>query len=110
MLYIGSWITFFLSVLTVTVVHRLEYTINKKYSRFGMYIEVVSDECVRMTIDCIRAKFAVTDIQVTAPRSGRTGNVGIEVVVLNRDFKTSPDKVSEVLEAEEYIIFAIESI
>lgn len=108
--YEGAIITFLLSVLTVTVVHRLEYSINKKYRRFGMYIEVISDEHVRRTIDFVRAKFAVTDIQVTSPRSGRSGNVGIEVVVLNRDFATSPDEVGKVLEAEEYVVFAIESI
>ena len=108
--YEGAVITFLFAVLTVTVVHRLEYTINKKYRRFGMYVEVTSDAFVREAITFIRSKFAVTDVQVTTPRSGLAGNVGIETVVLNRDFGTSPDKVSEVLEAEEYVVFAIESI
>lgn len=108
--YEGALITFFLSVLTVTVVHRLEYTINKKYSRFGMYIEIDSDSHIRETIDFVKGKFTVTDIQVTSPRSGTRGNVGVEVVVHNRDFHTSPDKVTEALEAKECVIFAIESI
>ena len=37
--YEGAVITFLCAVLTITVVHRLEYTINKKYSRFGMYVD-----------------------------------------------------------------------
>ncbi len=108
--YEGALITFFCSVLTVTVVHRLEYKINKKYSRFGMYVEVRSDEYVRCTIDYLRENFMITDIQVTAPRSATQGNVGIEAVVHNRDFKTSPDAVTSSLESKEHVIYAIESI
>ena len=52
----------------------------------------------------------MTDIQVTAPRSGTSGNVGIEANVHNSDFSTSPDEVSRKLEMEEYVIFALESI
>lgn len=108
--YEGAIITFVCSVLTVTVMHRLEYTINKKYSRFGIYVEIKSDHYVRETIDFMQANFNVTDIQVTSPRSGTSGNVGIEANIHNRDFSTSPDAVSAKLEAEEYIIFALESL
>ena len=108
--YSGALITFLLAVLTVTVVHRLEYTINKKYSRFGMYVEIRSDADVRRTIDFLSQHFVVTDIQVTAPRSGTAGNVGLEANVYNRDFKTSPEEVSATLEAEEQVVFALESI
>ena len=108
--YEGALITFFIAILTITVVHRLEYTINKKYSRFGIYIEVRSDSFVRPTINYLESKFDVTDIQVTAPRSGTPSNVGIEANVHNRDFSTSPDHVSEVVEALDHVVFAIESI
>ena len=108
--YEGALITFFCSVLTVTVIHRLEYKINKKYSRFGMYVEVRSDEYVRTAIDYLREHFMITDIQVTAPRSSTQGNVGIEAIVHNRDFKTSPDAVTHALESESYVVYALESI
>ena len=99
-----------LAVLTVTVVHRLEYTINRKYSRFGIYVEIRSDEDVRRTITYMQENLRVSDIQVTAPRSGKAGNVGIEANVYNPDFKTNPDKVSEMLEALDWVAFALESI
>ena len=108
--YEGALITFVLAVLTVTVVHRLEYTINRKYSRFGIYVEIRSDEDVRRTITYMQENLRVSDIQVTAPRSGKSGNVGIEANVYNPDFKTNPDKVSEMLEALDWIAFALESI
>lgn len=108
--YSGAVITFVCAILTVTIVHRLEYTINKRYSRFGIYIEIKSDEYVRETIEFIKNEFTVSDIQVTSPRSGTAGNVGVEANVYNRDFKTSPEAVERVLEAKDYVVFALESI
>ena len=108
--YEGALITFVLAVLTVTVVHRLEYTINRKYSRFGIYVEIRSDEDVRRTINHMQENLRVSDIQVTSPRSGKAGNVGIEANVYNPDVKTNPDKVSEMLEALDWVAFALESI
>ena len=108
--YEGAIITFICSVLTVTTFWRVEYLLNKKYRRFGIYVEISSDKYIRQTIDFLNEKYRVTDIQVTAPRSGTSGNVGIEANVHNSDFSTSPDEVSRKLEMEEYVIFALESI
>lgn len=108
--YEGALITFILAVVTVTVVHKLEYRLNKKYSRFGIYVEIRSDEDVRRTIDFMNEKFKVTDVQITAPRSNKSGNVGIEANVQNADFSTSPDTVSSLLEEQEWVVFALESI
>lgn len=108
--YEGALITFALSILTVTVIHRLEYTINKKYSRFGIYAEITSDTNVRATIDGIKALYVISDVQVTSPRSGTTGNVGIEAIVYNEDFNTTPECVAKRLEEMEHVVFAIESI
>ena len=106
----GAIITFVCSVITVTAAGRLELMLNKKNSRFGIYVEISSDKYVRRAIDFLEANYNVSDIQVTAPRSDTVGNVGIEANVHNRDFKTSPDDVSKTLEVEEYVIFALESI
>ena len=104
--YEGALITFACSMLTVTIFWRVEYMLNKKYRRFGIYVEISSDKQVRQAIDFIQSKFRVSDIQVTATRSGREGNVGIEANVHNRDLSTSPGDVSKILEQEEYVIFA----
>ena len=108
--YEGAIIAFLCAVLTITIVHRLEYTINKKYSRFGIYAEINEDRSVRKVIDYISKTFKVTDIQVTAPRSNTAGNVGIEANVHNLDFKTSPEDVAKDLEKLDEVIFAIESL
>lgn len=108
--YVGAIITFACSILTVTTFWRVEYILNKKYRRFGIYVEIASDKDVRRAIDLIKSEFRVSDIQVTAPRSGTAGNVGIEANVHNSDLSTSPDAVSEKLEKEDFVIFALESL
>jgi putative Mg2+ transporter-C (MgtC) family protein len=108
--YSAAIVAFVLAVLTVSIVHRLEYTINKKHRRFGIYVEIRSDSEVRKTIDFLKESFKVTDVQVTSPRSGTGGNVGIEANVHNPNFTTSPDYVSRTLEQQEHVIFALESI
>ena len=108
--YEGAIITFVCSVLTVTTFWRVEHLINKKYSRFGIYVEIKSDKYVREAVNLLEANYNVGDIQVTAPRSGTAGNVGIEANVRNSDFKTSPRKVSLELEENDFVIFALESI
>lgn len=108
--YTGAIIAFLCVVLTVTVAHRLEYVIYKKYRRFGIYVEIRSDKDIRGIIKYMESRFSVTDIQVTPPRSGINGNIGIEANVFNKDGKTTPELVAEVLEAEEHVAFALESI
>lgn len=108
--YSAAVVAFVLSVLTVSIIHRLEYTINKRHRRFGIYVEIISDKDVRRTIDFIEKNFKVSDVQVTSPRSGTAGNVGIEANVHNNDLSISPEKITEILEAEEQVVFALESI
>ena len=108
--YEGAIITFICSALTVSTLWRVEYILNKKNRRFGIYVEISSDKHIRTTIDLLNEKYRVTDIQVTAPRSGTQGNVGIEANVHNSDFSTNPGMVSKELETEEFVIFALESI
>ena len=108
--YEGAIITFICSVLTVTIFWRVEYILNKKYRRFGIYVEIKSASHIREAVDFIEHNYRVTDVQVTAPRSGTTGNVGIEANVHNSDLSTSPDEVAKHLEEQNYVVFALESI
>lgn len=108
--YEAALIASLCAILTITIVHRLEYTINKKYRRFGIYVEIKSDSAVRKTIDFLKSNFRISDVQVTTPRSATVGNVGIEANVYNHDLKTSPDEIAKIIESEDEVVFAIESI
>ncbi len=107
----GALITFVFIVVTITVLHRLEYKITKRYNRFGIYMEITSCEYVREAIDKLSSLFPVSDIQVTPPRSGSGENVGIEAnVIIHGKGRITPDEVARTLEGLEYVVFAIESI
>lgn len=108
--YEGAIITFVLAVLTVTIVHKLECTFNKRYRRFGMYVEIRSDEFIRKTIALLEEMYAVIDIQVTPPRSGISSNIGIEANIHNHDLCITPGEISKRLEEFDFIVFALESI
>ena len=106
--YEGALGVFIFTIATVSFLHKLEYKFIKRYRRFGIYVEITSDKMVRTTIDEISEMFNITDIQVTLPRSGTSGNVGIEINVHTR--KETPEQVSADIEKLDQVIFAIESI
>ena len=106
--YEGALGVFIFTIATVSFLHKLEYKFIKRYRRFGIYVEITSDKLVRTTIDEISGMFNITDIQVTLPRSGTSGNVGIEINVHTR--KETPEQVSADIEKLDQVIFAIESI
>lgn len=109
--YEGAIITFAAAIVAVTVMAKLEYRIRYKHTRFGIYVEIRADNQVRSIITYLEENFRISDIQVTPPRSGITGNVGIEANVhAEVNSKLAPSEVSEKLEALDEVVFAIESI
>ena len=108
--YEGAIITFICSALTVSTLWRVEYILNKKNRRFGIYVEISSDKYIRTTIDLLNERYRVTDIQVTSPRSGTQGNVGIEAIIHNKHTDLTPDIVAKQLEEIPTVVYAIESI
>jgi putative Mg2+ transporter-C (MgtC) family protein len=109
--YEGGVIAFLISVFTVMVLNKIERHINEHHSSFGIYIEIKSDEYVRECISFLKTSYHAHDIQVTVPRSGVSGNVGIEVSVDSgvKD-KIKLEDVTNVLHKNEYVVFAIESL
>lgn len=109
--YEGAIVTFIASVSAVTIMHRLEYSIARRHTRFGMYVEIDSVSKIRTTIDHLTEHYRSTDIQVTPPRSGSVGNVGIEVVIHpSTKNPFTPSGVAKDLEALDDVVFALESI
>lgn len=108
--YEGALLTFAAIFLTVTLLHKLEYKLGKHQKRFGMYVEINSDKEIRRIIDHLELKYHASGIQVTTPRSGISGNIGIEANMSNMKNQTSPTKTSKELEELDYVVFAIESV
>ena len=108
--YEGALITFAAIFLTVTILHKLEYKLGKHQKRFGMYVEINSDKTIRQIIDHLEIKYHASGIQVTTPRSGLSGNIGIEANMSNMKNQNSPAKISKELEELDFVVFAIESV
>lgn len=108
--YSGAIVAFVITMFTITLIGKIEGKLNKKYSRFGIYVEINSDKNVRKIINFLNENLSVSDIQVTSPRSGTTGNVGIEANIHNRNMATNPDDVARLLEEQDAVVFALESI
>ena len=109
--YEGALVTFLAAVTAVTIMHRLDYRITRRHSRFGMYVEITSAEKVRSIIDYMSENYRITDVQVTPPRSGTTGCVGIEANVHpTAGTYHSPQEVAKFMESHDDVIFALESI
>ena len=109
--YEGAIVTFLASVTAVTMMHRFEYNITRRHTRFGMYVEITSTEKVRDTIDYLTENYRSTDVQVTPPRSGTVGYVGIEVNIHPSSKNPfTPKSVATDLEKLEDVAFALESI
>lgn len=109
--YEGAVVTFFAEVIVTTILHRLEYRLTSKNSRFGIYVEINSDKMIRDILKTLSENYPITDMQVTNPRSGISGNVGIEANVhaYNRPDLT-PEIVSEDLMRIEGVVYSIESL
>ena len=109
--YEGALVTFLASVIAVTMMHRLEYKFTRRHTRFGMYIEITSASKVHQIIEHLHDTYPSTDAQVTPPRSGTAGYVGIEVNIHpSKKNPYTPATVAKELEAHEDVIFALESI
>ena len=109
--YEGALVTFAASVCAVTALHRFEYKITRRHTRFGMYVEISSVTKLREVMNHLHSNYPATDMQVTPPRSGLAGYVGIEVNI-HPSVKNplTPSLVAEELEKHEDVVFALESI
>lgn len=109
--YEGALVTFLAAVTAVTIMHRLDYRITRRHSRFGIYVEITSATKVREIVEYMSKSYRITDVQITPPRSGTTGYVGIEANVHpTAGSNPTPAAVAKNLETLDDVIFALESI
>ena len=124
--YEGAIVAFGISILTVVALHKFERRVNKHHSSFGIYVEVRSDAYIRECLDYLAHNYNAHDLQITPPRSGITGNVGIESTI-SPDYLRKPNRkvpksegqqhvklsipvVTSELENLDYVVFSLESI
>ena len=68
----------------------------------------MSDTAVPETLSLLRTKYLAAELNVTPPRSGKAGNVGIEGLVPIERLKLTMTEVADELLLEEDVVFVIE--
>ena len=106
--YEGALIAFLLFILTVSILQRIENRLYSKPSHDFLYIEIASDTAVSETLSLLRTTYQATELNVTPPRSGKEGNVGIEGIVPIEKLHLTMDEVVSALQQEDTIVFILE--
>ncbi len=107
--YEGAIIASFLTIFTMTLLTGFDSHIIKKSRKFRIYIELNDVNAIMPIVDIIETNFNAHDAQVTVPRSGISGNAGIEVTV-RIPSKMTQKNVLEELSKIENIVYAMPSI
>ncbi len=107
--YEGGITASFLTIITMTLLTGFDSHIIKKSRKFRIYIEVNDVNAIMSIVDSIETLYKAHDAQVTVPRSGISGNAGIEVTV-RIPSKMSQKQVLAALAENNNIVYAMPSI
>lgn len=106
--YEGALIAFICFIFTVSILHRIENRLYSKPSNDFVYIEISSDGAINEMLSLLRTKYLATELNVTPPRSGKEGNVGIEGIVPIERLHLSMEEVTEIILNEEPVVYVLE--
>lgn len=107
--YEGAIVTTILVVLTMTTLAMFDSQIIKKNKRIRIYIELDDINNVNPLINKLRNDYDATGIQVTVPRSGISGNAGIEATIQQLENETFESMI-ELVNSFEEVKYALPSI
>lgn len=95
------------ATLIFTIISKLESVMNSKRQKLFVYLEIESVNIVSSMAETLAEQFGAVEIQVTPPRSGTTGNVGMEALI-RVPKNVSISKKIHKLQNLEHVIFAIQ--
>ena len=107
--YLGAVTASLLTIVTMTLLTGFDSHIIKKSRKFRIYIEVSDVNSIMRVVDTIESLFNAHDAQVTVPRSGISGNAGIEVTIHIPQSYTQKGVLEEITGIEN-IVYAMPSI
>lgn len=107
--FVGGVVGTALTIITMTLLTNFDSHIIKKSRKFRIYIELTDVNEVMNIVDSLEKVYKAHDSQVTVPRSGISGNVGIEGTI-HIPSKLSQKDVLHQLSQNENIVFAMPSI
>ena len=104
--YLGALLTTAFVLSAFVFVAHLEAKMRRKRQMLFVYLELRSVEAVTSVIDYIKKTYGAVEVQVTPPRSGSSGNVGIEGLIKLPREQTVEERIRELSEIDQ-VAFAI---
>ncbi len=104
--YEGALLATLMVVLTLSMVSRLEFFMNRKRQRAFVYLEIQGVGEVQKMLELLKRDFGGVELQVTPPRSGTAPHVGVEALVRIPPKSTLEDELAR-LEKLDGVIFAL---
>lgn len=105
--YEGAILTALLAMLIFTLIAKLEFVMNSKRQRLFVYIEIDDVKIVSVFADRLSEELAAAEIQVTPPRSGTAGNVGVEALIRIPKKGSITEKLHK-LQSLDHVVFALQ--
>lgn len=105
--YEGALLTAVLVMLIFTMISKLEFMMNSKRVRLFVYLELDDVGVVSDMIDKLADTVGAVEIQVTPPRSGTSGHVGMEALI-RLPKKTPISAKLHKLESFDHVVFALQ--
>lgn len=107
--YEASIIGTVLVILTMSLLTKFDANIIKKSKKLRVYIEINDVNKMNTVVDELISHYSGSGIQVTVPRSGISGNAGIEATLEVNDESSGKEVIAKLSEFEN-IVYALPSI
>ncbi len=105
--YEGAFFTAVLAMLIFTMVSKIEFMMNSKRVRLFVYLELDDVGAVSDMIDKLSDTVGAVEIQVTPPKSGTAGHVGM-IALIRLPKKTPIAAKLHKLENFDHVVFALQ--
>lgn len=106
--YEGALIAFLFFIFTVSLLQKIESHLYSKPANDFLYIEISSDREVSEVLTLLRTRYLAAELNVTPPRSGKEGNVGIESIVPIERLGLSMNEVADSILKEASVVYVLE--
>lgn len=107
--YIGALIATLVAFMTIVVLSRAERIITRRIREVKIYLELAQVSDVNTVLEDFSENQNIRELNVTAPRSAVSGNVGIEIALHASDSEEAKQAVEEMKKLP-YVLYAMESV
>ncbi len=107
--YIGALIATFIAFITIVVLSRAEKIMTRRIREVKVYLELAEVGNVNSFLEEFAENRDVIELNVTAPRSAVSGNVGIEIILHASDAVQTKQTIEHMKQLP-FVLYAMETV